>query len=86
MNTKNWKFFVGIGILLIGAAFVVYPMDPIIGIIGGILGVYNVFKGLRLYRGIQPFLIRKQLEREKELKDEVRSKIEEANRNRNKRK
>lgn len=83
MNRKNWKFFVGIGFLLVIAGIVVYPNDPIIGILAIILGIYNVVKGFRLYRGIQPLIIRKQQEREKQLKNEVQNKIDDANKNRN---
>lgn len=79
LKTSNWKFFVGIGILLIIIGFVVLPDDGIIGVIGIIIGGTNIIKGLRLYRGIQPLMIRKQEEREQALKDEVQDKINEAN-------
>lgn len=81
MKTSNWKFFVGIGILLTIVGAFVLPDDGLIGIIGIIIGVTNVIKGLRLYRGIQPLLMRKQEEREQELKDEVQEKINQANNN-----
>lgn len=70
MKQNNWKFFVVIGILLVIAGFIVFPNDDIVGIIGVFLGVYNVFKGFRLYRGVQPLVFRKEQERrEQEKKD-----------------
>lgn len=73
-----------IGILLTIVGAIVLPDDGIIGIIGIIIGVTNVIKGLRLYRGIQPLLMRKQEEREQALKDEVQEKINHANNKKNK--
>ncbi len=79
MNQKNWKFFAGIGLLLVIAGIVIFPDDPIIGILAILLGVYNVVKGLRLKRGIQPLIIREQIKREQSLKDEVENKIGKTN-------
>lgn len=81
MNRKNWKFFTVVGALLVIAGVIVWPNDPIIGILGVILGVYNVIKGIRLNRGIQPLIIREHQKRERELKEEVQNKMNDANRN-----
>ena len=81
MNRKNWKFFTVVGALLVIAGVIVWPNDPIIGILGVILGVYNVIKGIRLNRGIQPLIIREHKKRERELKEEVQNKMNDANRN-----
>ena len=55
--------FVGIGILLIIAGIFIFPDDNIIGILGIVFGLYNLIKGVRLLKGIQPLLIRKQQKR-----------------------
>lgn len=83
MNRKNWKFFLIIGALLILAGFVVYSNDPFIGILGTALGAYNVFKGIRLKRGIQPLIIREHQKRERENKKEVQNKMSDSKRNKN---
>ncbi|MDN6161763.1 MAG: hypothetical protein L0I79_03225, partial [Atopostipes sp.] len=73
VQQSSWKFFVGIGVLLIIAGAYIFPVDNIIGIIGLLFGAYNVYKGIRLARGKQPYLIRKQRESlektEKDLED-----------------
>lgn len=84
MRKSNWKFFVIIGVLLTLVGGIVFPDDGLIGMIGVIIGVSNIVKGLRLYRGIQPLVMRKQEERERAVKDEVQEKIKHANKNRNK--
>lgn len=75
LKQSSWKFFVGIGILLLATGAYVYPMDDVIGIIGIILGLYNIYKGINLARGKQPYLIRKQKEslekRDIELQDQL---------------
>lgn len=75
MKKREGKFFVGIGVLLIIAGIFLLFDDPILGAIGIIFGVYNIFKGVQLLRGIQPMIIRKQQERDRridsELKDEI---------------
>ena len=75
MKISNGKFFIGIGILLVIAGIIIFPDDDIIGVIAVLIGVYNVVKGIRLLRGIQPLLIRKQQEKQKELDNEVKDKI-----------
>lgn len=76
VKQSNWKFFVGIGVLLIIAGIMVFPDDDIIGVIGVLLGAYNIFKGVRLNKGVQPLLIRKQKEslenKDKELKEKLK--------------
>lgn len=76
VKQSNWKFFVGIGVLLIIAGIMVFPDDDIIGVIGVLLGTYNIFKGVRLNKGVQPLLIRKQKEslenKDKELKEKLK--------------
>lgn len=79
MKKSNWKFFVGIGLLLIIVGIVIFPDDDIIGVIGLLFGIYNLVKGIRLGRGIQPYLIRKQQEKHQQTKDEVRDKINHGN-------
>lgn len=76
MKKNEGKFFIGIGVLLIIAGVFLLPDDQIIGVIGIIFGSYNVFKGIRLLRGIQPLLIRKQRERDKRIDDELRDEID----------
>jgi len=78
LKTSNGKFFTIVGILLIIAGLIIFPDDGIIGVIGILLGAYNVIKGIRLSRGIQPLLIRKQQERDQSVEDEVREKIDNA--------
>lgn len=77
MKKSNGKFFVGIGILLVIAGIIIFPDDDIIGIIGIIFGLYNLIKGIRLLRGIQPLLIRKQQERYKNERKELEDKFNE---------
>lgn len=76
MKKSNWKFFVIIGVLLLIAGIIVYPDDDIVGVIGVLIGSFNVFKGIQLARGVQPLIIRKQQERykdrDKELEDELK--------------
>lgn len=79
MKTSNWKFFVGVGLLLIIAGMIIFPNDGIIGVIGILLGAYNLIKGIRLKRGIQPLLIRKQQEQQQKIKDEVKAKMDQSN-------
>lgn len=83
VKTSNGKFFIGIGILLVIAGIVIFPDDDIIGVIAVLIGSYNVVKGIRLLRGIQPLLIRKQQERQKELDNEVRDQIDESKKTNN---
>ena len=75
MRKSSWKFFVGIGVLLIITGIMVYSDDDIIGVIGILLGSYNVFKGIRLARGIQPYLIRKQKQSLEDTEKELREKL-----------
>lgn len=78
MKQSNWKFFVGIGVLLVIAGVMVYADDDIIGVIGVLLGSYNVFKGIQLARGVQPYLIRKQKESLEETEKELREKLNDS--------
>lgn len=78
VKQSNWKFFVGIGLLLIITGFIVFPDDDIIGMIGVLLGSYNIFKGIRLSQGVQPFLIRKQKESQENQDKKMRKEIEES--------
>ena len=78
MKKSNWKFFVGVGILLIIAGLMVFPDDDIIGIIGILLGSYNIFKGIQLARGVQPYLVRKQKESLEETEKELRDKLNDS--------
>lgn len=81
MKQSNWKFFVGVGILLIIAGAMVYSDDDIIGIIGILLGAYNIFKGIQLARGVQPYLIRKQKQSLEETEQELRDKLNDSKKN-----
>lgn len=78
VKKNSWKFFVGIGILLVIAGAYVYPLDKIVGIIGISFGAYNIFKGIRLARGVQPYLIRKQRESLEKEKKELRDQIDQS--------
>ncbi len=78
MKQSSWKFFVGIGVLLVIAGVMVYADDDIIGVIGVLLGSYNVFKGIQLARGVQPYLIRKQKESLEETEKELREKLNDS--------
>lgn len=78
VKKSNWKFFVGVGILLIIAGLMVFPDDDIIGIIGILLGSYNIFKGIQLARGVQPYLVRKQKESLEETEKELRDKLNDS--------
>lgn len=79
VKKSSWKFFVGIGILLIITGIMVFPDDDIIGVIGVLLGSYNVFKGIRLAKGVQPYLIRKQKESLENTEKELREKLNDSN-------
>lgn len=79
MKKSNGKYFVGVGVLLIIAGILIFSDDGIIGIIGIIFGLYNLIKGIRLLRGIQPMLIRKQQKRYDHDKEELKDKFEEVN-------
>lgn len=74
-----------IGLLLVIAGIIIYPDDNIIGVIGVGFGVYNVVKGIRLIRGIQPILIRKQQEKYRNEKKELEDKFKESKNNDTKR-
>lgn len=78
VKQSNWKFFVGIGILLIITGIMVFSDDDIIGVIGVLLGSYNIFKGIQLARGVQPYLIRKQKESLEETEKELRKKLNDS--------
>ena len=78
MKKSNGKFFVVIGVLLVIAGLLIFPDDDIIGIIGIIFGLYNLVKGIRLLRGIQPMLIRKQRERYDNEKETLKDKFEQT--------
>lgn len=81
VKKSNWKFFVGVGIFLIIAGMMVFPDDDIIGIIGVLLGSYNIFKGIQLARGVQPYLIRKQKEKLEKTEKELRKNLEDSKKN-----
>ncbi|MDN6162235.1 MAG: hypothetical protein L0I79_05625 [Atopostipes sp.] len=83
MNVKqsSWKFFVGIGVLLIIAGGYLYPIDPIIGLIGLAFGGYNIYKGIRLARGKQPYLIRKQREALEKKDKDLKNKMDDSKKN-----
>lgn len=84
MRQSSWKFFVGIGILLIIAGAYVYPLDDIVGIIGVLFGVYNVYKGIQLARGKQPYLIRKQEESLQRNKEKLQKQLNQSDKEKNK--
>lgn len=84
MRQSSWKFFVGIGILLIIAGAYVYPLDDIVGIIGVLFGVYNVYKGIQLARGKQPYLIRKQEESLQRNKEKLQKQLNQSDKDKNK--
>lgn len=79
MKKINENYFIVIGALLIIAGFLIFPDDDIIGIIGVLFGSYNMFKGLRLRRGIKPILVRKQEEKRKKEAEELENKFNEDN-------
>jgi len=85
MKKNHGKFFIVIGLLLVIAGIIIYPDDNIIGVIGVGFGVYNVVKGIRLIRGIQPILIRKQQEKYRNEKKELEDKFKESKNNDTKR-
>ena len=78
MKPSNGKFFLVIGLLLVAAGIFIFSDDNIIGVIGVGFGVYNAVKGLRLMRGIQPILIRKQQEKHENDQKELANKIKES--------
>lgn len=75
MKKSNGKFFIGIGVLLMIAGFILLPDDQAIGVVGILLGGYNIYKGVQLLRGIQPMLIRKQQERDRKVEEELRNEM-----------
>lgn len=81
MKQTNGKFFLVIGILLLIAGIILFPDDPLIGVIGIFLGMYNVVKGFQLTRGIQPLFIRKQQEYEQKREEEIKEEIDNKRRN-----
>lgn len=78
MKPSNGKFFLVIGLLLVVAGIIIFSDDNIIGVIGVGFGVYNAIKGVRLIRGIQPILIRKQQEKHENEQKELTEKIKES--------
>lgn len=84
MRQSSWKFFVGIGILLIIAGAYVYPLDDVIGVIGLLFGVYNVYKGIQLARGKQPYLIRKQKESLQRNEEKLKKQLDQSDQQKNK--
>lgn len=70
MKKSHGKFFIIIGLLLVVAGASLYSYDLILSIIGIILGVYNTIKGIRITRGIQPIVYRRQKKYQQE-KDEA---------------
>ena len=83
MKKNNGKFFIIIGFLLLIAGFMLMPDDRVIGSIGIFFGATNIFKGIRLTRGVQPFVVRKQLERERKIDEELKDEIEMKSKNDN---
>lgn len=81
MKKNEGKFFAGIGVLLIIAGIFLLIDDPILGVLGIILGAYNIYKGVQLLRGIQPMLIRKQQERDQRIDAELKDEIERQSNN-----
>lgn len=75
MKKNSGKFFVVIGILLIIAGLLLYQYDVVLSILGVILGAYNTFKGIRLLRGIQPMIYRKQDEYRKKEDETLENKM-----------
>ena len=84
MKQSSWKFFVGIGILLVIAGAYVYPLDDIVGIVGILFGVYNIYKGIQLSRGKQPYFIRKQKESLQRNEEELQKKLRDSSNNKEK--
>lgn len=78
MKQSSWKFFVIIGILLVMAGVYVYPLDDMIAIIGLLFGFYNIYKGVQLARGKQPYLIRKQQESLEKQNQELENQLKKA--------
>lgn len=76
MKKNNGKFFIIIGFLLLIAGFMLMPDDRVIGSIGIFFGATNIFKGIQLSRGVQSFVVRKQLERERKKDEELKDEIE----------
>lgn len=83
MKKNNGKFFIIIGFLLLIAGFMLMPDDRVIGSIGIFFGSTNIFKGIQLSRGVQPFVVRKQLERERKIDEELKDEIEMKSKNDN---
>lgn len=81
MRQNSWKFFVGIGVLLVLSGAYVYPFDGIVGVIGLLFGVYNIYKGIQLARGKQPYLIRKQEESLRKNEERLREELEQTESN-----
>lgn len=76
---RSTKFFIGIGIALIILGILLVPYDEFIGAIGILFGSYNLIKGIRLAKGIKPFLLRKQEEKYKQDDDELRGQLKDKN-------
>ena len=83
MKKNNGKFFIIIGFLLLIAGFMLMPDDRVIGSIGIFFGATNIFKGIQLSRDVQPFVVRKQLERERKIDEELKDEIEMKSKNDN---
>lgn len=66
MEIKNWKIILGIGVLLIVLGFYVLTFDFFVGILAIGFGGWNTFKGIRIMKGHQPYLIRKYNEQNKQ--------------------
>lgn len=76
MKRSNSTFFIIIGLLLVLAGVILLQDDPFIASIGFLIGIYNLVKGIQLYRGVQPLIYRKQEERENRVDDELNDKLD----------
>lgn len=63
MEIKNWKLILGMGIILLLLGFYVLTFDRFVGLLAIGFGGWNIFKGIRIMKGHQPYLIRKYNER-----------------------
>lgn len=79
MKKSSGNFFIIIGVLLIIAGVSLYSYDLLLSFIGVILGAYNMFKGIRMTRGIQPLVYRRQKKYKAEKDDALQNKQDHSN-------
>lgn len=57
MDKNQGKFLLIMGIVILALSIYLVTIDPLVGIIGLLVGVWNIFNGIRTLRGKMFFKI-----------------------------